>query len=145
PLFNLLNRYALRVGVFGLVVLCAYGANSLAWRAGGEPAVRARRWARRLWWAEVALFVGMIGPTYAVRDEMLTNLSDHPWRLVFALLAVAGVVALLVCQRRERPAGAFFASCLFLAGLLATLAAGIYPNVLPAHDDRPFSLTVHNA
>src|SRR5439155_9014301 len=106
PLFNILNWYALLVGVFGLVVLCAHGANFLAWRATGEPAARARRWARRLWWVEVALFVGMIGPTYAVRDEMLTNLSDHPWRLAFALLAVAGVVALLVCQRRERSAAA---------------------------------------
>jgi cytochrome d ubiquinol oxidase subunit II len=145
PLFNLLNWYALLVGVVGLVVLCAHGANFLALRARGEPAARARRWARRLWWVEAALFVGMIGPTYAVRDEMLTNLSDHPWRILFPLLAVTGLVALLVYQRRAQPGRAFIGSSAFIVGLLTTMAAGIYPNVLPAHDDRPFSLTVDNA
>src|SRR5205814_6115079 len=64
---------------------------------------------------------------------------------VFPLLAVAGLVALLVYQRRERPGRAFGASALFIVGLLATMAAGIYPNVLPAHDGRPFGLTVDNA
>ena len=39
------------------------------------------------------LFVAMIGPTYAVRNEMLTNLVDHPWRLVFPILAVAAAFA----------------------------------------------------
>jgi cytochrome d ubiquinol oxidase subunit II len=144
-LFGLLNWYALLVGVVGLVVLCAHGANFLALRASGEPAARARRWARRLWWVEAALFVGMIGPTYAVRDEMLTNLGDHPWRLVFPLVAVVALVALLVYQRRERLGHAFTSSALFIVGLVTTMAAGIYPNVLPAHDDRPFSLTVDNA
>jgi cytochrome d ubiquinol oxidase subunit II len=36
------------------------------------------------------------------------------------------------------------ASSLFIVGLLTTMAAGIYPNVLPARDDHPFGLTLHN-
>src|SRR5947209_8637309 len=74
PLFHILNWYALLVGVFGLVVLAAHGAAFLAVRATGDLADRARRLARRLWWAEVLLFLAMVGPTYAVRDEMLTSL-----------------------------------------------------------------------
>jgi cytochrome bd ubiquinol oxidase subunit II len=50
-----------------------------------------------------------------------------------------------VYQRRGLWGNAFAASSLFIVGLLTTMAAGLYPNVLPAHDDRPFSLTVHNA
>ena len=46
PLFNILNWYALLVGVFGLVVLAAQGANFLAFRGSGALAERARRWAR---------------------------------------------------------------------------------------------------
>src|SRR3954463_6524747 len=101
PLFNILNWYALLIGVFGLVVLCAHGATFLALRGVGAPAARARRWARRLWWAEALLFLALIGPTYAVRDEMLTNLTDHPWRLVFPLVAVAALIAMFVFQRRD--------------------------------------------
>ena len=40
---------------------------------------------------------------------------------------------------------AFFASCLFIAGLLTTMAAGLYPNLLPAREGNPNSLTIDNA
>src|SRR3954451_17669350 len=101
PLFNILNGYALLIGVFGLVVLCAHGAAFLALRGAASQAARARRWARGLWWAEAVLFLALIGPTYAVRDEMLTNLTDHPWRLVFPLLAVVSLIGMFVFQRRD--------------------------------------------
>src|SRR5436190_6862630 len=73
PLFQILNWYALLIGVFGLTVLAGQGANFLAVRGVGPPAERAKRWARRIFWVEAFLFVAMIGPTYAVRNEMLTN------------------------------------------------------------------------
>jgi cytochrome d ubiquinol oxidase subunit II len=145
PLFNILNWYALLVGVFGLVVLAAQGASFLAFRGQGELAERARRWARGLWIGEALLFVAMIGPTYAVRDEMLTNLYDHPWRLVFPALAVGSLVAMFAFQRARDWARGFLASSLFIVGLLTTMAAGLYPNLLPAREGNPNSLTVHNA
>jgi cytochrome bd ubiquinol oxidase subunit II len=145
PLFNILNWYALLVGVFGLLVLAAQGASFLAFRATGELAERARLWARRLWIAEALVFVAMIGPTYAVRDEMLTNLVDHPWRLLFPALAVGALGAMLAFQRARDWARAFLASSLFIVGLLTTMAAGLYPNLLPAREGNPNSLTIDNA
>jgi cytochrome d ubiquinol oxidase subunit II len=145
PLFHILNWYALLVGVFGLVVLATHGASFLAVRGTGELAQRARRLARRLSWAEAVLFLAMIAPTYAVRDEMLTGLTDQPWRLVFPVLAVAALVGLVVNQRRALWGRAFAASGLFIVGLLTTAAAGLHPSILPARDGRPFGLTVHNA
>jgi cytochrome bd ubiquinol oxidase subunit II len=145
PLFNTLNWYALLIGVFGLVVLAAHGSMFLAVRAVGPMKERAERWARRLWWAEAVLFVGLAGPTYSVRDEMFTNFTDHPWRLVFPLLAIGALVALFLFQRRALWGRAFVASSLFIVGLLTTMAGGLYPNVLPAHDNRPHSLTIDNA
>lgn len=145
PLFNILNGYALLIGVFGLVVLAAHGANFLSWRATGMLAERARLWARRLLVGEAVLFVVLIWPTHSVRASMLTNLFDHPWRLVFPLLAVGSLVAMFVYQRRGLFLRAFVASGLFIVGLLTTMAAGLHPNLLPAHEGHPYSLTVHNA
>ena len=102
PLFNILNWYALLIGVFGLVVLAAHGARFLACR-GHRRAGRARAalGARAAGSARSLLFLALIGPTYAVRDEMLTNLADHPWRLVFPLLARRRRwPAMLIYQRR---------------------------------------------
>lgn len=126
-------------------MLAAQGASFLAFRGTGQLAERARRWARRLWVGEALLFVAMIGPTYAVRDEMLTNLTDHPWRLVFPLLAVAALGAMFVLQRAREWARAFVASSLSIVGLLTTMAAGLYPNLVAAREGNPHSLTVDNA
>lgn len=145
PLFHILNWYALLIGAFGLVVLSAHGANFLGWRGRGPLAERAHVAARRMGWLEALLFVVLIWPTYHVRDEMLTNLTGHPWRLVFPALAVGALIAMFVMQRAERWLAAFVASSLFIVGLLTTMAAGLYPNLLPAHDNHPHNLTVHNA
>jgi cytochrome d ubiquinol oxidase subunit II len=145
PLFNILNWYALLIGVFGLVTLTAHGARFLGWRAVGPLAERARSWARVLLIVQVVLFVALIGPTVAVRDEMLTNLTDHPWRLIFPLIALAAIAGMWIYQRRGEWLRAFAASSLFIVGMLTTMAAGLYPNLLPAREGNPNSLTVHNA
>ena len=145
PLFQILNWYALLVGVFGLVLLSAHGAGFLAARSTGTLGARARLWAPRLWWAELVLVLGLIGPTYAVRHQMLTSFGDHPWRIIFPALAL-GALAMIRIQQHARAWGrAFLASCALIVGLLTTLAAGLYPYILPAHDGSPYGLTVHNA
>jgi cytochrome d ubiquinol oxidase subunit II len=142
PLFSILNWYALLVGVFGLVALAAHGAAFLAWRTDGGLGERARRWARALWWAELALLAGVTFATDAVRPQLFSALADHPWRLVFPALALAGLAAMRVVREARR---VFLASAAFLAGLLATAAAGLYPSILPARQHRPFGLTIDNA
>jgi cytochrome d ubiquinol oxidase subunit II len=145
PLFQILNWYALAIGVLGLVVLCAHGAALLAFRTAGALAERARAWSRRLTLLELALVLALGWPTYHVRHRMLTVFGDSPWRLVFPALALAAFVLMILSQRSGAWRRAFLGSCLFIAGLLATMAAALYPDILPAHNGRPFSLTVDNA
>jgi cytochrome d ubiquinol oxidase subunit II len=64
---------------------------------------------------------------------------------VFPALALAGLAASFALQRRHRFGRAFLASSAFIVGMLTTMAAGLYPNILPAHDGRPFGMTIHNA
>ena len=59
----------------------------------------------------------------------VTSLTDSA-TVVFPLLAVGSLVAMFVFQRRDAYGRAFAASCAFIAGLLTTMAAGIYPNIL---------------
>src|SRR6059058_4433712 len=100
PLFQILNWYALLIGVFGLVVLVGHGAAFMAWRGKGALQARAAALARRILVADAVLLIALGGPTYHVRHTMLTTFGDHPWRIVFPLLAVAGLVAGFVNQRR---------------------------------------------
>lgn len=45
----------------------------------------------------------------------------------------------------KNEAKAFFASCTYLVGMLASVAFGLYPEVLPSSADPALSLTVENA
>jgi cytochrome bd ubiquinol oxidase subunit II len=145
PLFSILNWYALLVGLFGLVVLAGHGACFLAAQGTGDPARRARAWARRLWWGELVLVLGLTWPTYHVRHAMVTAFGDHAWRIVFPALALGALLTMFALQRRSAWRGAFVASALFIGGLMATTAAGLYPYVLPARAGNPFGLSVDNA
>jgi cytochrome d ubiquinol oxidase subunit II len=145
PLFSILNWYALLVGLFGLVVLAAHGARFLAAMVDDVLGARAQRWARALWWAELALVLGLAWPTYHVRHAMLTNFGDHRWRIVFPVLALAALLATFLWQRRGAWWRAFGGSSLFIVGLMATAAAGLFPYLLPARPGDRFGLTVDNA
>jgi cytochrome d ubiquinol oxidase subunit II len=145
PLFSLLNWYAVLVGLFGLVVLVTHGASFLAARATPPLAERARRTALRIWWAELVLTLALAYPTYSVRHSMLENFADHPWRLPFPALALGALAAQYAFQRAGRWGRAFLASCVFILAMLGTVAAGLYPNILPARDGHPNGLTVANA
>jgi len=59
-----------------------------------------------------------------------------------ALLGLVGAYAFNLA-RREGPA--FLSSCAYLAGMIASAAFGIYPNVLPSVTDPARALTVSNA
>ncbi|MBV9367198.1 MAG: cytochrome d ubiquinol oxidase subunit II [Solirubrobacterales bacterium] len=145
PLFHILNWYALLIGVFGVIVLCAHGANFLAWRTAGDLRARAALLARRLWPVTLLGPLVLAWPTYHERHQMLTTFGDHPWRLIFPLLGIAALAAQFVYQRRDQWLHAFLASGLFIVGLLTTMAAGLYPYILPARQGQPYGLTVHNA
>lgn len=145
PLFHILNWYALLIGLLGLTVLAGHGASFLAWRAADAFAARAAAAARRLLPVTVLLVLALAWPTYHVRHHMLTAFGDHPWRAIFPALAVGALLAQLVFQRRAQPLRAFVASSFFIVGLLTTMAAGLYPSILPARQGHPHGLTIDNA
>jgi cytochrome d ubiquinol oxidase subunit II len=144
-LFRILNWYAVLVGLLALVVICGQGASFLALRTEGELSERAARWARRLLPIELVAIVAMIGPTYAVRHHMLTVFGHHPWALIFPLAGLAALVGAIVSQLRGRLGRAFASNSVAVASLIATMAAGLYPYLLPAHQGRPYGLTISNA
>jgi cytochrome d ubiquinol oxidase subunit II len=145
PLFSLLNWYGLLIGLLGLVVLVSHGASFLAARATPPLANRARTVARRFWWVQLLMVAAAAYPTYSVRHAMFTNLGEHPWRLVFPALALGALLAQFVFQRTARWGRAFFASSAFIAGILTTAAAGLYPSILPARQHHPYGMTIYNS
>jgi cytochrome d ubiquinol oxidase subunit II len=139
---GILDWYTVLVGVAALAMLAQHGALWLALKTAGEVERRATVWANRLWWAVAAAAVAITIASFGVQPLLKISFAERPWTLVFPAVGLSGLVA-----SRWASAGLrrFLGSTAFIAGLLTSAAAGIYPCVLPANSDPKLSLTVLNA
>lgn len=142
----MLNPFALLGGVLSLSLLSMHGAAWIAVKTEAELQVRARRWASALWWTSVVLLAAMVAASFAVRPDFTRNFQTHPWLLAIPLLTVASIAAIKHYQRRGDDRGAFVAGAAMIAGILASVAAGLYPMLLPSLAGSPHpGLDIYNA
>lgn len=141
---GILDWYTILIGLLAFAALTTHGANYIAVKTTGALNARARRLARLAWLATVVLTVLGTIATFAVQPAMGAGYAARPWAYVFPLIALGGLGATAYYQRQRRDLEALFASGAYLAGMLVSAAAGLYPMVLPAVT-LPNSLTIHNA
>jgi len=140
---GILDWYTILVAITALLALTVHGALWLVLKNSGAIEERSRNAASALWWALVAGVVTITLVSFRVQPHLAESFAARPWNAVFPIIAVAGLAGMKPFNAARRAMKAFLASCTFLLGMLASVAAGLFPYVLPATDAR-LSLTVHN-
>lgn len=141
---GILDWYTILVGVLALFVLVMHGALWVQLKTAGPVAERSRKLAFQVWWG-VAILTALVTPiSFRVQPQILENFRTWPAGFVLPLLAVAGLAGVAFELRKRNEQLAFYASCLYLLGMLTSVVFGVYPMVLPARDPA-FSLTVASA
>lgn len=142
----LLNPFAVLGGLLGVAILAMHGASYLAHKTTGEVQARARRGAVPLFWVSVVLLAAMVGASFLVRPDFTANFARWPWLAIAPLATLAAAVMTFVFRRRDEDLRAFLASSAWILGILVSVAAGLYPELLPARpgSDHP-GLDVFNA
>jgi cytochrome d ubiquinol oxidase subunit II len=127
---GLLDWYTVSVALFAAVALAAHGATYLTLKTEGGVHDRSEHYARVLWAAAAPLLLIITVETAVVRPDLIWHAIHNPycWLGLWVVFAAAAVLATGLATRREMLA--FIGSNLLLAGLLATLAAAIFPVVL---------------
>src|SRR5205807_2516696 len=141
---GILDWYTILVGVLALLALVMHGGLWVQMKTTGDLSARAGKLAAQIWWGVLVLTALVTAVTFRVQPQVLENFSNWPWGLIFPLLAVAGLAGALFELRKRDERKAFFASCAYLAGMLTSVAFGVYPLVLPARNPI-YSLTLSNA
>ena len=142
---GILDWYTVLVAVAALATLTVHGALWIALKTEGEIEARARRTAARAWWGLAALVVAITLVSFRIQPHLKESFAARPWGYVFPILALAGLVGARIMNSRRQELGAFLCSCLFILGMLTSVAFGVYPCVLPSNSDPARSLTVSNA
>ncbi len=169
--FDLLNPFALLVGVVSVAMLVMHGAIYLQLRTEGVIYQRAQRAARRAGVLLMASFavagvwvaIGIDGfrvvtmpaadatPSILNKTVVLAsgawldNYALYPWMLMAPLLGFAGAVVALRLSAAHRAGKALVSSGFAIAGVILTAGFSMFPFILPSVTDPRSSLTVWDA
>ena len=128
----LLNLFAILGGLLSVATLALHGAGWVALKTDGALQVRARGFASGLWWAAMALLIAMVAGSFRVRPDFTRNFLAYPFLLVFPAVTIAAAATNYFARRQKRDRQAFLASSIYIVGILSSVAAGLYPVLLPA-------------
>jgi cytochrome bd ubiquinol oxidase subunit II len=140
---GILDWYTILAGIAGLLALTVHGSLWIVLKTDGGLRERARKFSAKLWPLLVLFTILITWSSFRLQAHLATSYAARPWGWIFPALAVAGLMGIIVFLKND--AKAFCSSCLYLAGMFASVAFGLYPDVLPARNDPALSLTVQNA
>jgi cytochrome d ubiquinol oxidase subunit II len=139
---SLLNPYALVVGVLAVVALTQHGLAYVADHVEGPLGEHALRSVTRIWWVVLAAYVVVTAATVV---EHRGEIAGAPLGTVASAVALASLVAVRRFAQRGRSHSTFWASIVFLAGLLVAAAATMYPYLLRPYPGETGGLTIFDA
>jgi cytochrome d ubiquinol oxidase subunit II len=142
---GILDWFTIIIGFATFFAMGEHGALWVAMKTEGELETRCRRFAGLGWWAVLisTALVATISPF--VQPHLLDQISNHPWGYVFPALAISGLFGMRHFNTSAAGNYAFVFSCMYMAGIAASTAFGVFPYVLPSTLNPSFSLTVYNS
>jgi cytochrome d ubiquinol oxidase subunit II len=143
-LLGLLTPFPLLVGLLVEAFVVVHGAAWLHLKTEGPVASRARRILVGGVAAEAALWLLTTAAAAAFAPDHV-GAFGNPVTWLAPVIVVLGLGATAWCARTGREAGALLASGLSMAGYVAILGLGLYPNLVPALDHPDRSLTIARA
>ena len=142
----LLNPFSILGGLLAVATLAFHGACWVTLKTDGDLQRRAQRFASVLWLASVVLLVTVVIASFRVSPHFTQNFAHYPVLLILPAVTIAAIVLNRLAIRSGRDVLAFAASSTYVGGILASVAAGLYPVLLPAAPGSTFAgLDIYNA
>jgi cytochrome d ubiquinol oxidase subunit II len=143
--FGLLNPFALLIGLTGFAMFATHGATYIVLKTEGELAERAKVWARKAAGVYLALVIIADAVTMYAFPHLLKNYDQRSWLYVLPVICLVAIVMTRVATVKGQALNAFAYSAVSIAGQMAMVGAGIFPDIVPALGDSSRSLTIVNA
>jgi cytochrome d ubiquinol oxidase subunit II len=143
--FNLLNPYALVMGITTISLFMMHGSIYLVMKTEGELQAQVRQWMKGSMIFFGVCFGVLTMATFVFAPHMAEKMRHAPWLFllpVAALLAIANIPREVT---RQQEGLAFVSSSLSIALLLCLFGLGIYPNLVLSNLNPAFNLTIRNA
>lgn len=144
-LLNLLNPYAILVGVTTVAAFMMHGAIYLVMKTDGELQETVRGWVNNTIIFFVICNATVTMATLIYVTHMTDSFREHP---VYFIVAVINMLAIANIPREihhKREFLAFLSSCAAIGSLMALFAIGLFPNFLISSINPEYSLNIYNS
>ncbi len=143
--WELLNPYAVLVGVLTLVMFTMHGALYLAIKSEGAMHERLRRAVPWLWIIVAVLYFALTTMTMVSLPYLFEGFMERPWMWGLGVVTLGSLIATYAFTRSGRLPLAFAASATTIACVIALAAASLYPRLVPSLTNLNYSLTIENS
>jgi cytochrome d ubiquinol oxidase subunit II len=143
--FNLLNPYALAVGLLAVTLFLMHGAIFLHLKTSGALHQRIYHWMWRTYGMFVTMYLIVSLATWYAVPRALEPFAMYPAAWLVVAVNVAAVLSIPYALYRHWSGSAFVASCLSVCALVLLLGLTLYPNLVTSAPVPTNSLTIYNA
>lgn len=144
PEAGILDWFTVLMGLVAFFTLTAHGANFVAMKTESDLQTRSRAIARIATWGVLITSILAVIATSSIRPAIWDNYTKYPWGFIFPVAGLSGLVGMFFYHMKSSDTASFLSSGVFIAGMAATTAFGLFPNLLPASTSSEYSLTIYN-
>lgn len=143
--WELLNPYAVLVGVLALMMFTMHGALYLAIKSEGAMHERLRRAVPWLWIIVAVLYFALTTMTMISLPYLFEQFLERQWMWGLGVVTLGALIATYAFTRSDRLPLAFAASAITIGCMIALAAASLYPRLVPSLTNLNYSLTIENS
>lgn len=143
--FNLLNPYALLVGVTVLFLFAMHAALYLVLKTEGELQQKLKHWSYN---ATALFIIGYISTSMATLlyvPQMADRVRQNPAFFLIALVAMLVIANIPRELYKDRYNRAFLSSCVNIVLLLGIFGLEMFPTIIRSTPNPEYTLTAYNA
>ncbi len=141
--FELLNPYAILVGITTVALFMMHGSIYAVMKTEGELQNTIRKWVNNAIIFFVIAYVTTTMATLIYIPRMIEPFKEHPIFFVVAILNMLAIANIPREIHRKNEFRAFLSSSASIAALMALFAIGLFPNLVPSNISNEFSLTIY--
>jgi cytochrome d ubiquinol oxidase subunit II len=143
--FNLLNPYALAVGLLAVAVFLMHGSIFLHLKTTGKLQQRIYRWMWYSFGAFVVMYLFVTAATWFAVPRAVAPFQEYPFAWLVVAANLAAVLSIPYAVYRRWSGWAFIASCTTICALVLLLGLTLLPNMVTSNPHPENSLTIYTA
>jgi cytochrome d ubiquinol oxidase subunit II len=142
---DLLNPYAILIGLLSLTMFIMHGSIYLAMKTDGDFRHRATGWTNKAWIIFVLMYVIATFISLFEAPFLFEGILRNPLFWILFILLLASILYQPVAVKAKKFFHAFISSSVTIACMIGLVAVSLFPRLVPSNINLDFSLTIYNA